>query len=75
MLIDYSRVASLLASYSIGPRGALHIGAHECEERGFYNKTLNIGDENIIWIDGNNQKVLSSVPSCEYSTNYSEGNR
>ena len=57
MLIDYSRVASLLASYSIAPRGALHIGAHECEERGFYNKTLNIGDENIIWIDGNNQKV------------------
>jgi FkbM family methyltransferase len=57
MLIEYAHVANLLASNHIYPRGALHIGAHECEERRFYNTTLNLGDDKIIWIDGNNEKV------------------
>lgn len=57
MLIEYAHVAHLLSSYNICARGALHIGAHECEERDFYNKTLNINDDAIIWIDGNSEKV------------------
>lgn len=33
-------------------KGIIHVGAHRCEELGFYTK-LNI--DNILWIDGNEQ--------------------
>lgn len=59
MLIDYGVVADHLRKYNINVRGVLHIGAHECEERGFYNNVLRISDDKIIWIDGNPQKVES----------------
>ena len=35
----------------------LHIGAHECEEKPFYNNLLQIPDNKIIWVDGNRKKV------------------
>ena len=54
MLIDGRKVIDLLNKYNINIRGVLHIGAHECEELGFYN-TLNVN--NIIWVDGNIKKV------------------
>jgi FkbM family methyltransferase len=54
MLIDCRKVIDLLTKYNITIRGVLHIGAHECEELGFYN-TLNVN--NIIWVDGNVKKV------------------
>lgn len=54
MLIDGRKVIDLLNKYNIKIRGVLHIGAHECEELGFYN-TLNV--HNIIWVDGNIKKV------------------
>lgn len=37
--------------------GILHIGAHECEEKGAYNKE-GIRDEQIYWVEGNPDKVL-----------------
>ena len=39
--------------------GALHIGAHECEEMPFYNK-LGLQDSNIVWVDAINKKVLEA---------------
>ena len=57
MLIDGVLIKQLLDTYNINVNGVLHIGAHECEELGFYNNILNIQDEQIIWVDGNNKKV------------------
>jgi FkbM family methyltransferase len=57
MLVDGNRVKELLMAHGIRIRGVLHIGAHECEERPFYNNILNISDDNIIWVDGNTSKV------------------
>jgi hypothetical protein len=37
--------------------GVLHIGAHECEEKEFYNKELHIKNNNIIWIEANPKLV------------------
>lgn len=34
----------------IPKKGILHVGAHMCEERAFYN-TINIGDNDILWIE------------------------
>ena len=34
----------------IPKKGILHIGAHMCEERALYN-TINIGDNDILWIE------------------------
>jgi len=53
MLIDGNTVAQCLKAHSITVHGALHIGAHECEERGFYLRSLGLSDETILWIDGN----------------------
>lgn len=57
MLIDGHKIKSLLDRYNIHIRGVIHIGAHECEEKEFYNTILNINDDKIIWIDGNTTKV------------------
>jgi FkbM family methyltransferase len=57
MLIEGVIIKSLLDKYGIQVRGALHIGAHECEERNFYKDILNIVDERVIWVDGNIKKV------------------
>lgn len=57
MLFDYKVVLQHLQTHGISVRGVLHIGAHECEEKGFYNSTLGIGDDRILWIDGNPTKV------------------
>jgi len=57
MLIDGNIINQLLSTHNIKINGVLHIGAHECEEQGFYKNILNINDENIIWIDGNSIKV------------------
>ena len=57
MLIEGDKIKAILSKYDIQIRGVLHIGAHECEERKFYNDILNISNENIIWVDGNVHKV------------------
>jgi len=57
MLIDFKIVAETLDTYNILIKGILHIGAHECEEKPFYNAMLGVDDDKIIWIDGNSKKV------------------
>jgi FkbM family methyltransferase len=57
MLVDGEIIKKLLSRYGIIIRGAIHIGAHECEEKGFYNNILGLNDSKIIWVDGNENKV------------------
>ena len=56
MLISYEEISNELNKHKITLNGVLHIGSHECEEMNFYSR-LNIKRENIIWIDGNQDKV------------------
>jgi len=57
MLIPTSEVIQALQKNSITVQGVLHIGAHECEELPFYEQ-LGIPKERMIWIDGNQDKVV-----------------
>lgn len=59
MLIDYYNINNALIQNKINITGALHIGAHECEELTFYNK-LNLKNEDIIWIEAILDKVNES---------------
>ena len=56
MLIDGKRVKSALLNRDIQPTGILHIGAHECEELGFY-QSLGLRPTDVIWIDAISSKV------------------
>jgi len=56
MLISFDEINNCLLSNNITIKGGFHIGAHDCEELGFYNK-LGIQNENIIWIDAITSKV------------------
>jgi FkbM family methyltransferase len=45
-------IPDVFQKWNIHPKGLIHIGAHECEERSIYlNAGLN--DSQIIWIEGN----------------------
>jgi FkbM family methyltransferase len=57
MLISGLIISDLLNKYNIVVKGVLHIGAHECEEKGFYNHELHVQDDAIVWVDGNPTKV------------------
>ena len=59
MLIDFKPIYDVLKSFNINITGALHIGAHECEELSFYNK-LNLNNDDIIWIEAINNKVVEA---------------
>jgi FkbM family methyltransferase len=59
MLIDYYNINNVLVQNKINITGALHIGAHDCEELTFYNK-LNLKNEDIIWIEAILDKVNES---------------
>jgi hypothetical protein len=56
MLIEFNEISKILSSRNITIKGALHIGAHECEELQFYNN-LGLKNENIVWIDAIPSKV------------------
>ena len=60
MLISLTEISDILKLHNINIMGAFHIGAHECEELGFYNNNLNLQNENIIWIDAINTKVIEA---------------
>ena len=45
-----------LAGANITCKGVLHVGAHECEELGFYER-LGIAKENCVWLDAIQLKV------------------
>ena len=50
MYIPTSQINEILLKNNIDITGALHIGAHDCEELPFYNN-LGLSNEDIIWID------------------------
>lgn len=49
----------LLQKHNIKVKGVLHIGAHECEELGFY-KNLGLREDQIIWLERNEDKIKKS---------------
>lgn len=61
MLIEGHIVKNIINQYNINITGILHIGAHECEELGFYVSNLNVLPENIIWIDAIDTKVQLNI--------------
>ena len=56
MLIDFHYINEILIQSKTNITGALHIGAHECEELSFYNK-LNLKNKDIVWIEAILDKV------------------
>jgi hypothetical protein len=59
MLISFEEIYNILLLKQINITGCFHIGAHDCEEIGFYNR-LGIKNENIVWIDAIPLKVIQS---------------
>jgi FkbM family methyltransferase len=70
MLITEDEVRCILNTHNININGILHIGAHECEELSLY-ENLGIKAHNIIWIDGNKDKVnqaqQNGIPNVYYA--------
>jgi len=56
MLINKTWIFAELQKRSIQITGALHLGAHDCEELGFYNE-LGLTNDMIIWVDAIPYKV------------------
>jgi FkbM family methyltransferase len=56
MLIPGEVVKRWLDSKGISCKGALHIGAHECEEQSFY-KLIGITPEKTLWVEALQRKV------------------
>jgi FkbM family methyltransferase len=56
MLITKEEINVILQQNGILVHGALHIGAHECEEQGVY-RFFGIADKRVIWIDALQDKV------------------
>jgi FkbM family methyltransferase len=60
MLISEQECINILKEYNISVTGILHIGAHDCEEKKFYN-SIGVNDNNIIWIDALDFKVTQAI--------------
>jgi hypothetical protein len=60
MLINFDEINRILNENLIKITGAFHIGAHDCEELGFYNQ-LGINNTDIIWIDAIKEKVDQAI--------------
>ena len=56
MLIAYDHVQRLLEEHGVKVTGALHVGAHDCEEMPFYVQ-LGLSPYDVVWIDAIPQKV------------------
>jgi len=59
MLIPFKSIHEILSANNIQISGAFHIGAHACEELGFYGQ-LGLLNTDIVWIDANYTKVLEA---------------
>lgn len=53
MLLEASLVKQIVKDYNITLKGVLHVGAHKCQEKEFYNNDLQIPDTHIVWVEGN----------------------
>ena len=56
MLIPKEQILAYLKSANITLSGALHVGAHECEEVDVY-RYFGIPDKRVVWIDALQDKV------------------
>lgn len=56
MLIPGETVKQWLDRYGLKTKGALHIGAHECEEQSFYS-LLGVTPEKTLWVEALQRKV------------------
>jgi len=59
MLISFEEINKILLENNISITGGFHIGAHECEELGFYNK-VGLKNEDVIWIEAIPLKVYEA---------------
>ena len=59
MLISFAEINDILLSKNIKINGAFHVGAHECEELGFYNQ-LGLSVQDLVWIDAIGSKVFEA---------------
>ena len=59
MLIGFSEISKILLLNNINIDGSFHIGAHDCEELGFYNE-LGLKNDDVIWIDAIPSKVMKA---------------
>ena len=51
MLFHPLELIQILNQHTV--RGIIHVGAHLCEEKDYYNKILQIPDNKILWVEGN----------------------
>jgi len=58
MLIDLNLIKNLIQNIQI--HGALHIGAHNCEEMDFYQKVIGIKRTDVVWIEAMEDKVIQN---------------
>lgn len=56
MLLDPNLVRQIIAQYNINVTGVLHVGAHDCEELGFY-QSIGLTPNDVVWLDAYKPKV------------------
>jgi FkbM family methyltransferase len=56
-LISENAIMNVLNSRDIKFTGALHVGAHNCEELEAYQRLFGISPQNMVWIDALKDKV------------------
>ena len=65
MLLNPYELQQWLNSNTV--KGVIHIGAHHCEEKDYYNHFLRVPDSKILWIEGSQtfiDKARSKYPSA-----------
>lgn len=56
MLIDPAAIASALKNANLSIEGVFHVGAHDCQEMGFYN-SWGVSADKVVWVDALSSKV------------------
>lgn len=60
MLVPFEKIHTILTANGIDITGAFHVGAHNCEEQGFY-KQLGLEPKDTVWIDAIEHKVAEAT--------------
>jgi FkbM family methyltransferase len=61
IVID-ENIVGLFERHNITPKGAIHVGAHECPEIGCYSKLFK---ENVVWIEANPTTYIKAKEVAE----------
>ena len=59
MLIPFHKIQDILINNTIDITGALHIGAHDCEELSFYSQ-LGLDSNSVVWLEAMEKKVIEA---------------